>query len=112
MFIDNKSLRQTISLSRILLFTYSSESILSSGALAESISYGALVVGPYKAAFKDMADLKYIFSYENFDILVDLIDKILAGEKTIHGERFDHFLKEYHWSEFAKKLHAELYQLN
>jgi len=108
-FIDNESLSQLMSRARLVLFTYNNDSVLSSGALAESVSYGALVVGPNKAAFKDLADLKYIYSFENFDLLIDLIDHILSGEKAIPKERFDEFLKEFHWAEFAKKLNQELY---
>jgi len=108
-FINDEDLRKLMSHARIVLFTYNNDSVLSSGALVESISYGALVVGPNKAAFKDLADLQYIFSFENFDLLIDLINKILSGDKIIPKEKFDHFLKEFHWSEFAKKLNQELY---
>jgi len=107
-FIENKDLEKLIAQTRIVLFTYSSESIISSGALAESVSYGATTVGPHKAAFKDLAYSNYIFTYQNFDQLIDLIDNIISGKKAIPEERFVHYLKELHWSEFAKKLNLEL----
>jgi glycosyltransferase involved in cell wall biosynthesis len=107
-FIDEEDLQKMMSLSRIVLFSYNSDSILSSGALAESVSYGATVVGPHKAAFKDLANLKYVFSYQNFNQLIDLINNIISGKKTIPEKRFVQYLSEFHWSEFAKKLHLEL----
>jgi beta-1,4-mannosyltransferase len=106
-FLDNSDLFKLISASKIVLFTYSSDSILSSGALAESVSCGALVIGPNKASFKDLSDLGYIFTYEEFGSLIKLVDDILAGNKALPKEHYKMFLKEFHWSEFATKLNQE-----
>ena len=111
-FIDDGELQRLMECTRVVLFTYHSESVLSSGALAESLSRGALVIGPYKAAFKDLADLDYIFSFENFDLLIVLLDQVLSGEKVIPPDQYSNFLKEYHWSEFSEKLYQELFSLN
>lgn len=108
--LSDNELKEEMRKARVVLFTYSGESVLSSGALAESLSNGALVIGPYKAAFKDLADLNYIFCYDGFNTLIPLLNRVLAGELTIPRYRFSNFLKEYHWSEFSKKMHQKIYQ--
>jgi beta-1,4-mannosyltransferase len=107
-FLDNTNLLKEMSASRIVLFTYSSDSILSSGALAESVSCGKLVVGPYKAAFKDLSDLGYIFTYDDFNSLIILLDEIITGKKKLSNDRIKTFNRKYHWTEFATKLSQEL----
>jgi glycosyltransferase involved in cell wall biosynthesis len=106
-FLNNNDLGRLMSSSRIVLFTYSSDSILSSGALAESVACGAMVVGPNKASFSDLSDLGYIFVYDDFSSLIKLVDDILAGNKTLPKENYKKFQKEFHWSEFASKLFQE-----
>jgi beta-1,4-mannosyltransferase len=106
-FLSTIDLYKLIPSCRILLFTYSSDSILSSGALAESVSCGALVIGPNKAAFKDLSDLGYIFTYQDFNSLINLVDDILAGGKMLPKESYKKFIKEFHWSEFATKFNQE-----
>lgn len=108
--LSDNELKEEMRKARVVLFTYSGESVLSSGALAESLSNGAMVIGPYKAAFKDLADLSYIFCYKDFEALIPLLKRVLAGELTIPRYRFSNFLKEYHWSEFSRKMHQKIYQ--
>lgn len=107
-FLENSELFKLMSLSKIVLFTYSSDSILSSGALTESVSCGALVVGPNKASFKDLSELGYIFVYEDFHSLIKVVDDILIGNKSLPKENYKKYLKEYHWSAFATKLFQEI----
>jgi len=104
-FLENDLLHHLMAESHFTLFTYSNSSVLSSGALAESVSHGALVVGPDVAAFKDLGEMCYIYTYENFDRLIVLADKIIAGEISISHDKFSEFVQSYHWSEFVKKLY-------
>jgi glycosyltransferase involved in cell wall biosynthesis len=107
-YLEVNELQELIGQSRIVLFTYSSDSILSSGALAESLAYGALVVGPHKGAFKDTAELGYSYTYKTFDELLDLINLIRSENKTVTKEKYEKFLGEFQWSEFARKLNYEI----
>ena len=60
--------------SHFVLSTYRPESILSSGVLMDSLSYGGKVIGPAVGSFKDyalMPELK-VHTYEQFDEIPEI----------------------------------------
>jgi glycosyltransferase involved in cell wall biosynthesis len=65
-FASNKELKELISMSRFVLFTYHDNSVLSSGALMDTICYGGNVIGPSTGAFADLAEEKLIFNYKTY----------------------------------------------
>ncbi len=104
-FISDAELKDVIYKSRIVLFTYAKESVLSSGALMDSLSYGARVVGPSVAAFNDLADKKLIEVYNDFFELIEIVEK--QPEKYLN-ESLREFIQENNWSAFSNVIKSEI----
>ncbi len=73
-FINENELTELIKSSRIILFTYTKTSVLSSGVLMDSLGLGPEVIGPDTGAFADLAVENIIHVYSNFDELITIID--------------------------------------
>ena len=108
-FIGEEELQRLITSSRMILFTYKQESVLSSGALMDSLSAGATVVGPDTGAFRDLAGEGLVITYSSFDDLVQKADKILEDKLGVDKINLDHFLQENTWSRFGDKVADFLY---
>lgn len=96
-------LKQEIRRSRFVLVPYAAESILSSGILMDSLSFGAKVIGPAVGSFRDYATepLLNVYTFHTFDDIQELVDK--ANEATdIAG--YNRFLNAHSWNEFGKKF--------
>lgn len=103
-YLDFNELNTLISQSRYTLFPYIGDSVSSSGALMDSLLFGASVIGPYMGAFKDMKDLNLCFCFKKYDDIIRIIDKnIYIDKNTINN-----FIDENTWTEFAKKVVKEL----
>lgn len=100
-FIDDDSLQQLIGKSRIVLFTYAKSSILSSGALMDSIGFGGKVVGPHVGAFADLAKEGIINTFTETDEMFSVIDSVLAQKNTTTNPSIDQFLLDNSWNKFA-----------
>jgi len=108
-FIEDKLLADLIRKSKIILFTYSQTSILSSGALMDSVGYGGLVIGPNVGAFGDLKKKGILETYQNFNELIAKADQILSGnESKIKADNLDQFLKDHTWDKFAEHLSNKL----
>jgi beta-1,4-mannosyltransferase len=66
-FITEEKLREYIAISSVILFVYSSNSVLSSGALTKSLNYNKPIVGPRKGAFKDLYEEGLISCFSSYD---------------------------------------------
>jgi len=106
-FIENIELANLIALSRCILFTYNSDSVLSSGALMDSLGYGAKVIGPSKGAFKDLSKLKLLITYDSISELVLKLDQYLFSE-MLDKKEFEKILLELTWPNFSKKFLSQL----
>jgi len=104
-FIDNTSLKVLINQSKIVLFTYATSSILSSGALMDSIGFGANVIGPDVGAFSDLAKEGIIRIYKNQDEIIPLINSQLNGRNSYSQETITSFLYENSWDKYAENVH-------
>lgn len=101
-FISDNDLEDLINTSKIVLFTYSMESILSSGALMDSLGYGANVAGPHVGAFADLAHEGIIKTFSGFEELDYVIESSLNGSDLTDGQqKLERFLKENSWEKFA-----------
>jgi glycosyltransferase involved in cell wall biosynthesis len=101
--IPFEELKQEIRRSRFVLVPYAAESILSSGILMDSLSFGAKVIGPAVGSFRDYAaePLLNVYTFHTFDDIQDLVGK--ANEATdIAG--YNRFLNAHSWNEFGKKF--------
>ncbi len=110
-FIEPESLKLLISQSKIVLFTYAKSSILSSGALMDSIGFGANVVGPEVGAFSDLASENIISVYKSQDDIIAIIDKLLQQIEKNPIKNLDVFLQENSWDNYAGKVHAILQKM-
>lgn len=70
-------LKQEIRKSRFVLIPYAAESILSSGILMDSLSFGAQVIGPDVGSFKDYAadPLLNVYTFHTFEDIPNLSTK-------------------------------------
>ncbi len=101
-FIEDALLQELISQSRIVLFTYSQSSILSSGVLMDSLGYGANIVGPFVGAFADLAKEGIINTYSDFPDMFRVIDDQLNDDgQIVLQENINLFLENNSWDKFA-----------
>lgn len=107
-FMDDDSLRALIGQSKIVLFTYAKSSILSSGALMDSIGFGGKVVGPHVGAFADLAKEGIINTFAETDQMFSVIDAVLAQKHITTNPSIDHFLRENSWNKFADFIYRIL----
>ncbi len=104
-FIEDNDLPQLIAQSNIVLFTYSQDSILSSGVLMDSLGYGANIIGPHVGAFADLAEDGIITTFEDFPDMIKKIDEQLKNPNQNHRkEKLEKFLRENSWESFAANL--------
>ena len=105
-FIEKEQLIEYVQASRITLFTYHSDSILSSGVLMDSLTYGARIVGPAVGAFRDLNELGLIETYIDFPSLISAVDRELASndENPARREKLSEFILANSWHEFSKTL--------
>ncbi len=74
-FLDFDQIAQLAGKSRFILFTYNSDSVLSSGSLMDSIRMGSVVIGPDKGSFKDLKSLSFISTYSSFDDIISIYNE-------------------------------------
>ncbi len=105
-FIEDNMLRDLIKQSKIILFTYSKSSILSSGVLMDSIGYGANIIGPDVGAFTDLAKDRILNTFNDFDQLIPIIDKQLNDDDfDKNNEKFNNFLSNNTWDKYAESVY-------
>lgn len=105
-YVETKNLIDLIHDSKITLFTYQSDSVLSSGALIDSLSYGASIVGPAVGAFNDLQELELIETYVDFQSLTEVIDRLLTSseENQARQKRLSQFMTANTWTEFSRSV--------
>ena len=87
-----------------MLCTYNPESILSSGMLMDSLSFGAKVIGPNVGSFKDYSKepkLK-VFTFNQYDDIIKLI-KDKAKDEVSYSD-YKSFLEDNNWNNFINRL--------
>jgi glycosyltransferase involved in cell wall biosynthesis len=109
-FMEDDSLQEMISLSKIVLFTYAKSSILSSGALMDSIGFGGKVLGPHVGAFADLAKDGIINTFRESDEIFTVIDVMLAKNDDTENPPINQFLQENSWNKFAENIQKILNQ--
>ena len=112
-FIDDNRLSDLILQSKIVLFTYNQESVLSSGALMTSLEFPAMILGPHSAAFADAANEGIIETYQDFDELFSKADQMLSDpmylESVMHKQ--DAFARENSWTETGRLINQHIREL-
>jgi beta-1,4-mannosyltransferase len=103
-FIERDELKSLVQKTKVILFTYSSDSILCSGALIDSLSFGATILGPETGNFKDLSKRGLIRVYKDFDELVKLLDVMLVSYTHISEPILNDYFKETSWSKYVDTL--------
>ena len=107
-FVDEDELKASIEKSKLILFTYQRHYVLSSGALADSISYGKKVIGPDVGAFKDLKEAGFVQTYNYFDELIEIIDQSLIQKTRQKSYEIQEFIRANSWPKYAEKLYEWL----
>ncbi|MCE3282699.1 MAG: hypothetical protein K0Q66_1436 [Chitinophagaceae bacterium] len=94
--------------SRCVLFCYQSGSVLSSAALCKTISFGKTVVGPNTGAFKELGTRGLIYTYDNFEQLAEILQRVKSQDAAIDPELIRQYVQQTSWNGFRDFLVANL----
>lgn len=89
--------------SKFTLFTYSADSVLSSGALMDTIRMNTEIIGPNHGAFKDLASLPILHVYETYEDILKIFENSNLNEHS-DNQQINRFFIENSWVSFADKL--------
>ena len=90
--------------SHFILAPYSSETVLSSGMLMDSLSFGAKVIGPEVGSFKDYADEPSVkvYTFRDFGDIERIVTQ--KRDEPLSLKSYNEFLNKNKWSNFATEL--------
>ena len=100
-YIEEEELKEMISGSSSVIFTYIGNSVLSSGVLMDSLSFGAKVLGPRVGAFMDMEEEGLAGTYHGYDELIDRMEALKDGEDTERMKKLEAFIERSNWKAFG-----------
>lgn len=110
--VSYEELADLVSVSKFVLVPYQKDTVLSSAMLMDSLSLGAVVIGPETGSFLDLSKEKDInvFTFSSF---YD-IDRMMAekGECHFSIEGYPKFLEENNWSCFVRKFISEVNRIS
>ncbi len=98
-FIDEDYLDTLIQKSKIILFTYKTDSVLSSGALMKTLEHHSLILGPDYAAFADLEKEGVIFTYKNYPDLFEKVKQLLkpSFDSSYIFSKQEYFTENHSW---------------
>jgi hypothetical protein len=102
-YLKEEELEKLIFSSKIIMFTYSSNSILSSGALVHSLPFKKPIIGPNIGTFKDYDEAGMIKTYNHFADIATLIEKPYINE-----ELTEEHLRLNTWENFITKINQNI----
>ncbi len=112
-FVPDLELARLIGQTGVILFTYHSSSVLSSGALMDSLHYNANILGPHTGAFADLAGANLIRTFKDYQDLLDQLE-LLKKKAFMEPYRIQlkrRFLEEHSWDRFYLKISPHLQHL-
>ncbi len=113
-FISNDDFAAAQCATRVILFPYRAASILSSGALMDSLlASPALILGPNTGAFRDLAEEGCIAVYHDWDDAIDIIERHIAQpiDMKLMLEKRAEFCRENTWERAGEKINRLLSEL-
>jgi beta-1,4-mannosyltransferase len=102
--IEDDELLDLFSRSRFVLFCYRKNSVLSSAALAQTLSYGKTVIGPDAGAFKELSKEGLVYTYRSFEELEQLLLRSKEEDIRIDKNRISEYAKAHSWNNFKAFL--------
>ncbi len=106
-FYEIEEIAEMAMQSRFILFTHRPTSVLSSGALMDSIRMRTPIIGPNHGAFKDLSDYSFIQTYRDFDEILTFYEKSLDAHVSYEEELID-FYHSFSWDAFGEKFSNEV----
>ena len=110
--LSTEELIDCISMSKYILFTYVSKSILASAALCKTLSFGKEVIGPDIGAFKELGAAKLLYTYRSFKELDQLLTSL--GENNgseINQTDLQAYINKTSWEAFSEFLSLRIKRL-
>jgi beta-1,4-mannosyltransferase len=95
--------------SKFTLFTYKSDTVISSGSLIDSIRMGSVIIGPNHAAFKDLSSYSFVKTYDSFEEIFAIHDSYVPLSDLEQKERLN-FVKANSWDKFIEKLEVIIHE--
>jgi|WetSurMetagenome_2_1015567.scaffolds.fasta_scaffold07622_2 beta-1,4-mannosyltransferase len=92
--------------SRFTLFTYCTDSVLSSGSLMDSIAMRSVVIGPDAGAFKDLGRYGFVRTYKTYSDIVNIYKSDSVPDPNTEKD-LDDFWKENNWETFGERLYYD-----
>ena len=92
---------------KFTLFTYKSESVLSSGSLMDSIRMRSVIIGPDTGAFKDLSSYSFVKTYNTYSEIIEIFNKYEKTRDPMLVE-IEKFCLENSWNSFGEKLNKTM----
>ena len=109
-YLSSADLSAMMHKAKIIVFTHKAGSVLSSGALVESLGHLKTIIGPAIGNFNDFKSEGIIYTYNGFDELVTIADELIKGTlPLINPNEIKKFMAPYSWKSYAKFILHELY---
>lgn len=89
--------------SKFILFTYNTGSVLSSGALMDSLRMNAQIIGPNHGAFKDLSHLPTVHVFDDYEDILTVY-KNRSEDQESDQQELNQFFEENSWLKFADKI--------
>jgi len=106
-FLDFDEIADLAGKSKFTLFTYSTNSVLSSGSLMDSIAMGSVVIGPDAGAFRDLSKYGFVKTYNRYEDIIDILNKQQESHYSGRAD-IESFWQENNWERFGEKFSATL----
>ncbi len=103
-FVDNDALKKEIESACCVLYTYLKDSVLSSGAVMDSIMMGARVVGPHCGAFADLKKDGVIETYSTYEELMVMMSNLSNNGGKPNQAEMQSFISDNTWESFGRKV--------
>lgn len=99
-----EELGRYIAQSRFVLSPYAPESVLSSGMLMDSLSFGAKVIGPDVGSFRDYAQENglNVYTFNSFNEIKTIVEQ--KKNEAISVTAYQEFLNSHDWPHFIHRL--------
>ncbi len=104
-YIPNNELTNLINNSESILFTYKNNSVLSSGALMDSLSTGNRIIGPRIGAFIDLEKEGLVETYKDETEIYDIIRK---PKTENYWQLVKNFFSINNWTSFGDRFYQLL----
>jgi beta-1,4-mannosyltransferase len=103
-FVEREALEDFVAKAKTVLFPYSDESLLCSGAVIDTLSMRATIIGPNTGNFRDLYELGLIYVYNDYKELIHLLDTMNSNSGIPAQQSLDTYFEETSWKRFANVL--------